>query len=159
MSYTKRQFVTKAFEKAGMAAYVYDLEPEQLQSALQDLDSMVATWNAEGIRLGYPIPSSPEESSLDEETNVPDSANMTIICNLAALLAPNFGKTVSMSVSKFAKDGYDALCLKAVYPGELKIPSAMPLGAGKKPWISGRQFFGADKEKIDVGPDGHLDFS
>mgnify|MGYP003525752305 CR=1 FL=1 len=55
MGWTKRQFVTQAFEEIGLAAYVFDLTPEQLQSALRRLDSMMASWNAKGIRLGYQI--------------------------------------------------------------------------------------------------------
>ena len=75
MGYTKRQFISAAFEEIGLASYVFDLQPEQLESALRRLDAMMADWNAKGIRLGYPLPSSPQDSSLDEETLVPDSAS------------------------------------------------------------------------------------
>ena len=71
MGYTKRQFVTSAFEEIGLADYVFDLQPEQLEAALRRLDSMMAEWNAMGIRLGYSMPSSPQDSDLDEQTNVP----------------------------------------------------------------------------------------
>jgi hypothetical protein len=54
MGYTKRQFISAAFEEIGLASYVFDLQPEQLQSALRRLDAMMADWNAKGIRLGYP---------------------------------------------------------------------------------------------------------
>jgi len=74
MGYSKRQFVTAAFEEIGLASYVFDLNPEQMESALRRLDAMMADWNAKGIRLGYPLPSSPQNSDLDEQTNVPDSA-------------------------------------------------------------------------------------
>ena len=40
MGWTKRQFVTQAFEEIGLASYVFDLTPEQLQSALRRLDAM-----------------------------------------------------------------------------------------------------------------------
>lgn len=56
MGWTKRQFVTQAFEEIGLASYVFDLTPEQLDSALRRLDTMIASWNALGIRLGYPLP-------------------------------------------------------------------------------------------------------
>ena len=35
MGYSKRQFVAAAFEEIGLASYVFDLQPEQLQSALR----------------------------------------------------------------------------------------------------------------------------
>jgi len=64
MSWTKRQFITQAFEEIGLAAYVFDLTAEQLDSALRRMDSMVAGWNANGVRIGYPLPGSPEDSDL-----------------------------------------------------------------------------------------------
>jgi hypothetical protein len=56
MSYTKRQFVTAAFEEIGLASYVFDLTNDELTSACKRLDAMMADWNAKGIRLSYPIP-------------------------------------------------------------------------------------------------------
>jgi hypothetical protein len=45
VAWTKREFVVQAFSEIGLASYVYDLQPEQLQTALNRLDSMLATWN------------------------------------------------------------------------------------------------------------------
>jgi hypothetical protein len=60
MGYSKRQFISAAFEEIGLASYVFDLQPEQLQSAMRRLDAMMADWNGKGIRLGYPLPSAPK---------------------------------------------------------------------------------------------------
>ena len=87
MGWTKRQFVEQAFEEIGLATYTFDLSPEQMQSALRRLDAMVATWNGAGIRIGYPLPSSPQDSDLDTETNVPDMSNEAIYTNLAIKIA------------------------------------------------------------------------
>jgi len=115
MGYTKRQFISAAFEEIGLASYVFDLQPEQLESALRRLDAMMADWNAKGIRLGYPLPSSPQDSTLDEETLVPDSAYEAIICSLGIRLAPSFGKQVMietklllalMGLSNITKDSH-----------------------------------------------------
>jgi hypothetical protein len=67
VSYTKRQFITAAFEEIGLASYVFDLQPQDLQTALRRLDAMMAEWNGKGLRLAYPIPLSPEDSDLDTE--------------------------------------------------------------------------------------------
>ena len=40
MGWTKRQFVTQAFEEIGLAAYVFDLQPQQLDSALRKLNAV-----------------------------------------------------------------------------------------------------------------------
>ena len=132
MSWTKRQFVIQAFEEVGLAAYVFDLTPDQLQSALRRLDSMMATWNAVGIRLGYPIPSSPENSLLDTETEVPDSANEAIYQNLGIKIAGGFGKLVSPEIKVSAKSAYDTLLARAAFPPKMQLNMSIPRGAGHK---------------------------
>lgn len=103
MGYSKLQFVQAAFEEIGLAAYVFDLQPQQIESALRRLDAMMADWNGKGIRLAYPIPSSPENSNINAETGVPDSANEAIITNLAIRLAPSYGKQVMPQTQTVAR--------------------------------------------------------
>jgi hypothetical protein len=146
MSWTKRQFVEQAFRKAGLAAYVFDLTPDQLNSAMVDMDSMLATWNAKGIRLGYPVPTSPENSDLNQETNVPDSANEAIYLNLAIRIAPDFGKTIMPEIKIGAKLAYDALLARATMPAEQQLPGALPSGAGSKSWRTETPFIRKPEE-------------
>ena len=122
MGYSKRQFVTAAFDEIGLASYVFDLTPEQLQSALRRLDAMMASWNALGIRLGYPLPSSPQFSDLDAQSEVPDSANEAIITNLAIKLAPSYGKQVMPDTKATAKETYNTLLSRAAMPMEQQMP-------------------------------------
>lgn len=158
MGWTKRQFVEQAFEEIGYASYVYDLEPEQLESALRRLDALMATWNARTIRLGYPIPSSPENSSLDDETGVPDSANEAIYLNLALRLAPTVGKTISMETKAAARDAYKELLKEAAMPEEQQFPDTLPAGQGNKPWrYRDSPFILPPEDPVDAGPDGEID--
>jgi len=159
MGWTKRQFVTQAFEEIGLAAYVFDLTPDQLQSALRRLDSMMASWNAKGIRLGYPIPSNPQDSDLDQETGVPDAANEAIYLNLGIRLAPGFGKVVSAETKLAAKMGYDTLLSRAAVPPEMQLPGTMPSGAGNKPWNIDNPFIEGPVEPLLAGEDGPIEFN
>lgn len=160
MGWTKRQFVTQAFEEIGLAAYVFDLTPEQLQSALRRLDSMMATWNAKGIRLGYPIPSNPDDSDLDQESGVPDSANEAIYLNLGIKLAPGFGKSVSTETKASAKLAYDTLLARAAMPVEQQLPGTMPAGAGNKPWrVYDDPFLRQPVDPLLAGEDGPIEFN
>lgn len=159
MGWTKRQFVTQAFEEIGLAAYVFDLTPEQLESALRRLDSMMASWNAKGVRLGYPIPSSPQDSNLDEETNVPDSANEAIYLNLSIRLAPGFGKVVSTEAKSVAKMSYDTLLSRAAFPPEMQLPGTMPSGAGNKYWNIDNPFLEGPVDPLLAGEDGPIQFN
>lgn len=132
MSYTKRQFVNAAFTQIGLANYTFDLQSEQLQTGLILLDAMMATWNGKGLALSYPIPTTPENSDLDQETNVPDRANEAVIYNLALRIAPAFGKQVSPELKQWAHFAYNEVLAFSAIPPEMSFPRTMPRGAGHK---------------------------
>lgn len=161
MGWTRRQFVEQAFEEIGYASYVYDLEPEQLESAGRRLDAMVASWNGKGIRLGYPLPSSPEIADLDAETEVPDYANEAICFNLALRIAPTVGKQIAIETKINAKDLYKLLLQRASRPLEQQLPSTMPSGAGNKPWRNNNNspFLKGPVDPLLAGEDGPIEFS
>lgn len=160
MGWTRRQFVEQAFEEIGYASYVYDLEPEQLESAGRRLDAMVASWNGKGIRIGYPLPSSPELADLDTETGVPDYANEAIYLNLATRLAPTVGKMLSIETKANAKSLYNLLLQQASRPLEQQLPNTMPAGAGNKPWRNDDSPFLRDPvDPLLAGEDGPIEFS
>ena len=159
MGYSKRQFVTAAFEELGLASYVFDLSSEQLESALRRLDTMMADWNGMGIRLSYPIPGSPENSDIDAESTVPDSVNEAIIANLAVRLAPSLGKTVQPETKVVAKQAYNVLLSRAAHPINMSLPNTMPSGAGTKPWRRDNAFLYPQPPAIDAGSDGTIEFN
>ncbi|MCK5600586.1 hypothetical protein KAR91_01885 [Candidatus Pacearchaeota archaeon] len=160
MSWTKRQYITQAFEEIGLASYIFDLQPEQLQSAARRLDVMMANWNGQGIRIGYPIAGDPDDIDLDTETNVPDSANQAIITNLAIQLAPGFGKVVSPETKRAAKDGYNTLAARGQAPGSKRMPKNFPQGAGHKPWRNNqRPFTPTPEDPLKAGTDSTIDFN
>lgn len=160
MGYSKRQFIEAAFAEIGLASYAFDLQPEQLEAARQRLDAMMADWNGKGIRLGYPIPVSPQDGSIDEQTNVPDSAYEAIICSLAIRLAPSYGKQVMNETKATAKQGYDTLMQRATAPLEQQFPNTMPSGAGNKPWrVYDNPFLRPPVSPVEAGPDGPLQFN
>jgi hypothetical protein len=159
MSWTKRQFVNKALSKIGYAAYAYDTDAEELQDALSSLDGMMATWNGKGIRLGYPLPSSPENSNLDDETNVPDSANEAIYTNLAIRIASDIGKIVSQDMKIAAREAYRVIVSRTTQTRIKQFPSTTPTGAGNKPrrWGTG-EYFPTPVDPLLAGDDGPIDF-
>lgn len=159
MGYTKRQFVTAAFEEIGLADYVFDLSPEQLESALRRLDAMMMEWNAQGIRLGYPIASSPQDSDLDTQTNTPDSAWEAVITNLAIRIAPGYGKALMPGTKTNAKAAYNILLQRATFPLEKQLPETMPIGQGNKPWRWDNPYVYPPADPVDAGPDGPIEWS
>lgn len=160
MGWTKREFVTQAFDEIGLASYAFDLTPDQMQSALRRLDTMIAAWNALGIRLGYPLPSNPQDSDLDEQTNVPDSSNEAIYTNLAIKLAPSYGKQVMPDTKMTAKESYNTLLSRAAMPMEQQLPGTMPSGAGNKSWRNyDTPFLRRPVDPVIAGQDGVIEYN
>lgn len=159
MGWMKREFVVQAFEEIGYASYIYDAMPEQLESVLRRLDSMMATWNAKGVRVGYPLASGPNSSDLDQQTGVSDSANEAIYLNLACRIAPSFGKTVQQETKQAAQDAYNALLIKISQPIEMQFPNTTPAGSGNKPWRTNyRPFLNTPVDSLQAGEDDDLTF-
>lgn len=154
MGYSKRQIIEESYGEIGMASYVFDLDVDVLQRALRRLDSMMAEWNGRGIRLGYPIPASPDDSDLDELAQVPDWANEAIILNLAVRVAPGHGKTVSPQTLATAKRALDTILAKAAMPPEVQLTGLR--GAGAK--NTSRPFLPAPTDSLTAGPDSELEF-
>lgn len=160
MGWTKRQFVEQAFEEIGLAAYVYDLTPEQMQSALRRLDAMMAGWNTNGIRIGWPVPSTPDASELDVDTKVPDAANEAIYINLGLRIAPSFGKQISAETKADADAAYSNLLNQTSAPTpERQFPNSMARGAGNKPWRNvNNPFLNKPVDPLEAGSDNEITF-
>lgn len=159
MGWTKRQFIEQAFEEIGLASYVFDLTPEQMDSALRRMDSMVAGWNANGVRIGYPLPANPKDSNLDQDTGVPDFANEAIYLGLAVRLGPSFGKTASLETKAFADMAYSNMANQTAIPTpERQLPKTMPRGQGTKPWRNYVNPFIVESDQgVLAGSDGPID--
>lgn len=132
MGWTKKQIIEQAFEEIGLASYIFDLTPDQLESALRRLDLMVASWYTKNIRIGYPLPINPQDSNIDEQIDTPMEANEALVLNLAVRLAPSYGKSLSPDTKMNAKATYDLLLIDAAAPIEQQYVKTLPLGAGYK---------------------------
>ena len=159
MGYTKRQFVTAAFEELGLADYAHDLQPQDLQMAVRRLDAMMAEWNGRGLRLGYPLVSDPENTLLDTETGVQDAANEAIITNLGIRIAPSFGRQVMQETMNTARRAYQVILSKSMNVPELQFPETLPKGAGHKEYReTNRRYFPKPSDPVDAGSDSELNF-
>lgn len=160
MGWTKRQYVEQAFEEIGLAAYVFDLTPEQLQSALRRLDAMMAGWNTNGIRIGWPMSTAPDDAELDVDCKAPDAANEAVYLNLAVRLGPSFGKTISADTKVAADAAYSNLLNQTAAPTPERIlPNTMPRGQGSKPWRSrnSNPFMPLPDRPIQAGEDSYIE--
>jgi len=136
MGWTKKQLIMDAFAEIGLND-AFNVSADDQQLALRRMDAMLADWNAKGIRLGYPLTSSPDASNIDDDSGLPDAAYQAVIANLAIKLAPNFGKTLSQDTRTTAAAGYNTLLARAAFPPQQQLPNTLPRGAGNKPWRGG----------------------
>ena len=131
MGYTKSDFVYASLNEIGIADYDFDIGSEQTEAVMKRLDAMMALWDSKGIKLGYPMPTSADDSSLTQETNVPDVAWEAIILNLAIRIAPSYGKAVDIGTKILAKQALNTLYSISSPVPEMQFNS-MPKGAGYK---------------------------
>jgi hypothetical protein len=157
MSYTKRQLIDQAFDELGLSPF--DIQPDQYTKALRRLDAMIANWNAIGIRLGYPLPTSPGNSDLDQQSNVSHFAIEAICANLAIRVAPSIGKTPSKATEDIALESYNNLANQKVNTIlERNFPNTLPTGAGSKGWRNNYNIVRPENaHQISVGDDSNLE--
>ena len=160
MGWTKQQLVEAALEEIGLASYIYDLSPEQLLSAVKRMDAMVSGWNTNGIRIGYPLVSDPDNSLLNTDTGIPDFAAEAIFLGLAIRIAPSYGKSVPIETKANYDLAYNNMCNAVALPvPERQLPGAMPKGQGVKPWRNyNSPFINPSEEGILAGGDGQITF-
>ena len=152
---TKQHLVESAYEELGLAGYVFDLEPEELETGLRRCDRLGAEWDALGIRIGYNI-ADHDGSSLNDESGVPDWAENAFVTNLALSIAPTIGKQPSPSTILAARRGLRALLIGNYEIPQMQMPRHMPIGTGNRRNTKTQVFF-ATKERLTTTHDAELE--
>lgn len=129
MAWTKRQLIERAFAELAVKGQAFDIEPEEYELARARMDSIVATWEGRGIRLGYN-----SGGDVDSASGIPDMSAEALFCTLAVRIAPGFGKQVSVETKAAAAAGLNLLLIEAARPREQQFSNTVPRGAGTKPW-------------------------
>jgi len=160
MATTKREYINAAFSDIGLAGYVFDISASEITDALNKLDRMVAQWDSRGIRIGYLLPSSPSTSNPDDDSGVPDIYSSAIVQNLAMLLAPSYGKTITQDMRINARMSYNDMISHVAERdlATMQFPNNLPYGAGNKPYRNGglNQYF-QPEDRLQAGPDSFLE--
>lgn len=160
MGWTKRQLCDMAFNEIALAGYNFDIQPEEMVAMVQRLDSMMATWEMYGIRIGYNRTVSPKAADPDQDSGIPDQANETVYLNLALRAAPSYGKQIALPTAAAAKQSYDALLGKCLAsPPQMQLRGKVPAGAGYKRRRCNNPFLLNPVDVLTTGPDGTLDFN
>lgn len=159
MAYTKQDLVLAALTEIGIASSSFQILPDELVSAVNRLDAMMAEWDAQGIHLGYPL-ATPTTTDVDQDTGVYPYAVEAITLNLAVRLAPAYGRDVMADTKASAKAAKSTVIMRMTAPPLMALPTTMPRGQGSKPWLdTGNPFVAADEENITVAQEGDLTFT
>lgn len=155
MSWTKRQLVLSAFEEAGLAAMLFDLTPDQIKSACNRLDAMMANLDLQGVKIGYAM-AGYDTTDPDQDSGIPDTAYEMVITGLAIKLAPSYGKQISNDTRAAYSRALDAVKSLAAYPQSIPIPAGYPIGSGYKSPLF-QPFAPEQTPTIDAGQNGPLE--
>lgn len=163
MSWTKAQLIADAFGELALAAYDFDISPEEELAALRKLNAMLAAWEARGIRLGWHANASATTEDLDEPSGLPLFSVEAVVQHLAIRIAASKGKSLPQSTLGVAKAAFDAMVSKLASEQvqEQQLPSGTPRGAGQKAWRSmGRPFVPLpDTSPLQLAADGGLNLT
>lgn len=155
MSYTIRDVVNEMFRELGLADYDFDLDPEELQTAVTRMRGMIGTWQQKwGIQIGFNY-----GGDLDDDSGLSDGVVEAVYLNLAMRVAPGFGKTIRPETAKNAKEALDGLLIAAAQPLAVQQPRTLPRGAGAKTWGLTRPFNRPPTDdQLPVGSGGDINF-
>lgn len=132
MSWTKKQLLDAAFTEIGLQNYAYDMEPEDIQSAVTTMDAMIANW---GLNLGYSLTSDPSQNLQAQVSGLPIYANQAVYKNLAMELCPRYGKIPPAGLNLQAIRALSALKTKCATIPQRQFDRTLPVGQGNKPYI------------------------
>jgi len=141
MAKTKGDIVRKALRKIGVAssATLTQVEPESMADALEDLEDMMAQWDAEGIKIGYAFSVDPPQP--DDDSMLPDWAwNGAALC-LANQIAIDYQRPVTPDMKTDAYEAKMAIRKAIVFVPSLARRNDMPRGQGFKPFINRNRFY------------------
>lgn len=157
MGLTKREYIERAYSEIGMADYVFDLQPEQMQTALRTFDAMMMGWDGGGIRIGWVGGQGMGE--IDVETATPLWADDAIITNLAVRLSPSVGKTPSQITLSLALQGLNLLRSRTAQPTVRALRGYAGAGSGyNRPGLGWGGRLPEPPTPIELGNDDTLTF-
>lgn len=140
MSKTKGDLALLALRRAGIAssATLTQPEPASVGDALKDLELMMAQWLVDGIDIGY-LPTDPPQP--DDESGLELWAVEPVALNLAEKVLIDNLRQVPDALASQIQRGYELICSQVAVIPSLARRNDMPVGAGNKPWFSGRDRF------------------
>lgn len=141
MAKTKGDIVRKALRKIGVAsnATLTDVEPESMADALEDLEDMMAQWDADGVKIGYAFSSEPPNP--DDQSGLDDWAINGVSLNLAIHISADYLRPIAPQLANDAFNAKTAIRKAILFVPPLVRRNDMPVGQGNKPFRTRNRFY------------------
>lgn len=143
MSYTAGQVIKAALQRILVQASEADLEPDEYADAMLALNTMMSSWESQGIDLGYT-----QVDNVSDPITVSPGAIRGIIANLAIETSPDYNGKISQGLVAQAAEGLKAIRLLAIKHIPTQWPDNLPIGTGYDDAEQFDHFF--DSAPIDV---------
>lgn len=119
--------VRRSLQRIVSQAAASPLDDSDYADAIDALNDMMASWEAEGVYLGYT-----EVSTTGEQVTVPRGALRGIIANLAIEIAPDYQAPVSPGLARAAQEGMMVCRRLGRRPMTTQFPGTFPRGEGNR---------------------------
>jgi len=128
----------------GLSGYVFDIESDEIQEALNKLDGYMGVLLSQGVNIGYNFPATSVLSDPDEESGIPNYGEMAIWQNLAIRLCPAYGKSPSPALGVSAHQAMNHLMSKIATIPSTRYPTTLPIGRGNRYGVRGQNFYSGE---------------
>lgn len=153
---TKGDLVRAALRKLAIAsdATLTDAEPQSVQDAIDDLESMMSEWyqDGKGIITGYEFSDMDNLPTEGDAHGLQPSAVSAVFHNLACRIAPDYALEATPKTIAIAKYGKELLYKQSAITRAKRAPypSRMPIGSGNSlATLNGWHFFPGDNPDAD----------
>jgi hypothetical protein len=133
---TKGDLVRAALRKLAIAsnATLTDVEPQSMQDAVDDLETMMAEWyqDGKGIITGYEFADMDNLPAEGDDHGLRSSAVSAVFHNLACRIAPDYSLEAPAKIIATAKYGKELLYKQTSIERAKRAPypNRMPIGSG-----------------------------
>jgi hypothetical protein len=132
---TAQSIINDALQAILVQASEQPIQAVDFQTARKYLNRMMATFDAEGISLGYTVINLPTDL-----VTIPDGAIEGVIFNLAVRLLPTYDMPLTNELKINARESKAAMRNLAVVILPTSFPCTLPIGSGNE----GCNNFGSD---------------
>ena len=144
---TVAQLLNAALRRIVVAGSEAPMEADEYADGIFILNAYMTDLDANGIALGYTV-----VDNIADTVTIPTGALLGVINNLAVLLAPEYGGTVTPDLIQQANDGMKTLRMIGQSIPTSYFPSTLPYGSGNNNFQFGlTSFFYPDQEAEILG--------